>query len=45
MTIIEAWNEATWRERIIFLAALCKKDPDLVRRILDQSVKNAESVT
>jgi len=34
MTLIQAWNAATWKERIFFLEALCAKDPAMVERIL-----------
>lgn len=34
MEILKAWNDANWNSRIIFLTALCRKDPAMVERIL-----------
>ena len=34
MSIIRSWNEADWKTRILFLEAICSKDPAMVERIL-----------
>ena len=33
MTLIAAWNEATWKERIIFLVAIFRKYPQTIKAV------------
>jgi hypothetical protein len=39
MTLLESWNNSTWKERIRFLMALARKEPEILRMILER-VKN-----
>ena len=33
MTLVDAWNEASWKDRILFLVAIFRKYPQTVRAV------------